>query len=455
MAEHTIFKGLDLPITGSPEQTVSKGAKVTRVAILGHDYPSMKPRMAVKEGDTVKQGQLLFEDRKTEGVSFTAPAAGTIVEINRGEKRAFQSIVIEIDESGGDADQVEFASYKGTAIGDLSNEDVRALLAESGLWTALRTRPFSRTPAPTDECHALFITAVDTNPLAADVSVALAGREEAFLSGLEVVQNLTEGATYLCVGENWSIDASDIDGVETEVFKGLHPAGLVGTHIHVLSPVGRNRNAWHLNYQDVAAIGDLFTSGKLVFDRVISLAGPIVTNPRLLKTRVGASITELTQGELAEDVETRAISGSVLCGNNAQDSEFAYLNRYDNQISCLQEDRERVFFGWLAPGDDKFSVVRAFVSALLPDRKFPFTTTTNGSHRAMVPIGTFERLMPLDIMPTFLLRSLLVGDLEQAEKLGCLELHEEDLALCSFASPGKEDFGKALRSVLTEIWQEG
>jgi Na+-transporting NADH:ubiquinone oxidoreductase subunit A len=455
MAEHTILKGLDLPITGQPEQTVSDGVKVTRVAIVGHDYPSMKPRMEVNVGDQVKRGQLLFDDRKSEGVKFTAPGAGTVVEINRGERRAFQSIVIELDEKGDASDQVEFAAYKGTALGELTGDDVRALLGESGLWTALRSRPFSRTPSIGDECHALFVTAVDTNPLAADVSTALAGREEAFLAGLSVVQNLTEGSTFLCVGADWSLDTSGIDGVQEESFVGLHPAGLPGTHIHVLSPVSRSKNAWHVNYQDVAAIGELFTTGQLNPTRVVSLAGPIVTNPRLLRTRLGASIAELTQGELAEDVETRAISGSVLCGHKAQDAEFAYLNRYDNQISCLQEDRERVFFGWLAPGEDKFSVVRAFVSALLPAQKFPFTTTTNGSHRAMVPIGTFERLMPLDIMPTFLLRSLLVSDLEQAERLGCLELHEEDLALCSFASPGKEDFGKALRTVLTEIWEEG
>ncbi len=455
MAEHTILKGLDLPINGSPEQSVSNGANVTRVAILGHDYPSMKPRMAVKEGDQVKRGQLLFSDRKSEGVNFTAPGAGTIVEINRGEKRAFQSIVIELDEKGDASDQVEFPSYKGTAIADLSGDDVRALLGESGFWTSLRSRPFSRVPSATDECDALFVTAVDTNPMAASVEVALAGREAAFLAGLEAVSKLTSGTTFLCVGEDWELDASGLAGVQTHVFSGLHPAGLVGTHIHVLSPVGRKRNAWHLGYQDVAAIGELFTTGKFNPERVISLAGPIVKEPRLLRTRLGASVAELTAGELAEDIETRTISGSVLCGHNAEDSEFSYLNRYDNQISCLQEDRERVFFGWLAPGEDKFSVVRAFVSALLPDRKYNFTTTTNGSHRAMVPIGTFERLMPLDIMPTFLLRSLLAKDLEQAERLGCLELHEEDLALCSFASPGKEDYGKALRTVLTEIWEEG
>ena len=468
MAEHKISKGLDLPISGGPEQVVSDGPQVTRVALLGHDYPSMKPRMSVQVGDQVKKGQVLFEDRKSEGINFTAPGAGTVIEINRGEKRVFQSLVIELDEKGDASDQVEFQNYKGTALSQLTGDDVRALLTESGLWTALRSRPYSRVPSPSEECHALFVTAIDTNPLAADVSVALAGREKAFLAGLQVVQNLTEGKTFLCVGENWTLDASGIDGVQTETFRGNHPAGLVGTHIHFLSPVSRERNAWHLNYQDVVSIGELFTSGTLDLSRVISLAGPIVLNPRLLRSRVGASIAELTKDEFVEELEddnrfilqpaymeSRAISGSVLFGHKAVDAAFAYLNRYDNQISCLKEDRERIFFGWMSPGQDKFSTVRAFVSSLLPKRKFPMTTTTHGSHRAMVPIGVFERLMPLDIMPTFLLRSLLVGDLEQAEKLGCLELHEEDLALCSFASPGKEDYGKALRSVLTEIWQEG
>lgn len=452
MAEHVIHKGLELPITGEPMQEISEGATVTHVALVGHDYPTMKPRMNVQVGDSVLRGQVVFEDRKSEGVNFTAPGAGKVVAINRGEKRAFQSLVIELAETD---QQVTFESYKSGSIDSLSGDEVRALLSESGMLTAFRTRPYSRVPSPGDKCDAVFVTAVDTNPLAPSVDVVVKGRQEHFDAGLEVVRKLTEGNVFVCVGANWRYHHSNLERVKTEVFIGPHPAGLVGTHIHRLSAVGRKRNAWHLGYQDLIAIGELFLTGTLNVDRVISIGGPAAKSPRLLKTRLGASIAQLTAGELDETVDVRTISGSVFYGHKATEEALSYLNRYDLQISCLAEDRERVFFGWLGPGHDKFSTVRAFVSRWMPSRKHAFTTTTHGSHRAMVPIGMFERVMPLDIMPTFLLRSLLMGDLERAEQLGCLELHEEDLALCSFVSPGKEDYGKALRNVLTEIWTEG
>lgn len=462
MALHQISKGLDLPIKGGPEQKVrSDSPSVSSVALLGHDYPTMKPRMHVNEGDQVKRGQLLFEDRKAEGVRFTAPGAGTVKAVNRGEKRVFQSLVIELTDSEKegkptDDDFMTFESYQEGMLNDLTGEQARELLSESGLWTSLRTRPYSRVPSIGDECAALFVTAIDTSPLAPSVEVALEGREDDFKAGLQVLSTLTEGKLFLCVGPKWQLDVGEVDRLSREVFVGPHPAGLVGTHIHLLAPASRKRTVWHVGYQDVAAIGALFTTGKLDVARVISLAGPVAKAPGLLTTRLGASVAELTEGELTGNVETRVVSGSVLFGHSTTDEPFAYLHRYDNQLSCLEEDRERVFVGWLRPGGDKFSTVRAFLSRWLPVKKeFAMTTTTHGSHRAMVPIGMFERVMPLDVLPTFLLRSLMVSDLERAEQLGCLELHEEDLGLCSFVSPGKEDYGKSLRKVLTEIWQEG
>jgi len=451
MSEHVISKGLDLPITGKPVQEISDAAPAKQVAILGHDYPTMKPRMAVEVGNQVKKGQILFEDRKGEGIRFTAPAAGTISAIHRGERRAFISLVIDVAAS---EEQVSFASHTGQAPSELTGAQVRTLLSESGLWTALRQRPYSRVPSIDQSCDDLFITAVDTRPLAPSIAAIVAGQDAAVKAGLAAVTKLTDGPTYLCVGQDWSLDCSDIPGVNTEVFHGMHPAGLVGTHIHTLAPVGRKHTAWHLGIQDLIAIGKLFTTGKLDTSRVVALAGPVATNPRLVRTRLGASIVELTEGELA-DGETRTISGSVLYGHTATSDVLGYLNRYDQQVSCLAEDRARVMLGWLGLGTNKFSTVKAFLSRWLPAKDLDFTTTTHGSHRAMVPIGMFEAVMPLDIMPTFLLRSILVSDLERAEQLGCLELDEEDLALCSFVSPGKEDYGKALRNVLTQIHAEG
>ncbi len=454
MAVHVLKKGLDLPITGEPKQVIEEGPTVTRVAVMADDYPLMKPRMHVVEGDEVKRGQILFEDRKAEGVRFTAPGAGKVVAVNRGKRRVLQSVVIELsaDDRKGAGPQVELKHYAADATG----QALKDLLAESGLWTVLRARPFSRVPSPTESCAALFVTAIDTHPCAADPAVVLKGAEDDFKRGLTALKTLTEGKTWLCKKAGAKIPT--VEGVTVAEFDGKHPAGLVGTHIHLLEPVNRAKIVWHIGYQDVVAVGRLLATGKLDTRRVVALGGPTVSNPRLLRTRDGACIDELVDGQLA-DVENRVISGSVFGGRAAQGEIFGYLGRYANQITAIREGRQRVFFGWVKPGFDQFSVVRAFASRWFGggDKKsnYDFDTNTNGSHRAMVPIGMFERVMPLDIMPTFLLRALVKDDIERAEHLGCLELDEEDLALCSFVSPGKEDFGVALRRNLTEIWKEG
>ncbi len=455
-----VRKGLDLPIKGGPEQRIEPAPLVGKVALVARDYQFMKPGMHVAEGDRVLRGQALFEDRKTEGVVFTAPGAGTVVAVNRGERRAFQSLVIELSDgerSGrpDDSDFRSFESFTGRSPADLGGDRVRALLVESGEWTALRTRPFSKTPAPTDTCHSIFVTAMDTNPLAADPEVVLEDRHDDFRIGLQVLTQLTEGPVYLCCAPSSSFADDAVDGVRVEHFEGRHPAGLAGTHIHFLDPVHRDKTVWTIGYQDVAAIGSLFAIGRLDVQRVVALGGPVVKRPRLLATRFGAEVDPLVAGEL-DDVPARVVSGSVLHGFSAMGEVFGYLGRFANQISCLMEDDRRRFLGWLWPGFDRFSLTRAFGSALRgSSARYDFTSTTHGAHRAMVPIGLFERVMPLDIMPTFLLRALLMDDLERAEALGCLELDEEDLALCSFVSPGKEDFGPALRRNLFDIWKEG
>lgn len=459
MKVYKIKKGLDLPIAGEPEQTIGPAKPVSHVALVAADYIGMKPTMFVREGDAVKRGQPLFEDKKSPGTVYTSPGAGTVAGIRRGEKRALQSVVIELSESERrgepSADEVvRFESFTGNALPRLSREDVRALLIESGLWTAFRTRPFSKVPAIDSEPDGIFITAMDTDPLAPSPEEICRGQEEAFEMGLGAIAKLREDYIYLCVKPNSSITAGPYSGVKIREFSGPHPAGTVGVHIHLLRPAHRERVVWHVNYQDVIAIGKLFATGELYVDRVVSLGGPVVKNPRLIPTRAGASIEDLVRDEL-EEGENRTISGSVLSGRTAQGDTLGYVGRYHHQVSCLREGREREFLGWLTPGKDSFSTVNIYTSKLNPKKKFNFTTTTNGSDRAMVPIGMYERVMPMDILPTFLLRSLIVGDVEQAEKLGCLELDEEDLGLCTFVCPGKYEYGPYLRQVLTQIEKEG
>lgn len=459
MANHKITKGLDLPISGRPVQVIREVASVGRVAILADDFPGMKPRMHVEEGQTVKRGQLLFVDRKNEGVRFTAPGAGRVIGIHRGERRVLQSVVIDLSDSErasspGDDEIVSFESYTGKPADQLSRDEIRDLLIESGLWTALRTRPFSKVPAVDSAPRAIFVTAIDTAPLAPLPEVALEGRLEDFDRGLAAIAKLTEGKTYLCMRAHSDLAEGLTAPVSTEYFAGPHPAGTPGLHIHTLEPASRHRTVWHIGYQDVAAIGSLIETGKLDVTRVVSIAGPVVSDPRLCRTRRGACLEDVVGKEGGED-EVRHISGSVLSGKKAMGDAFGFLGTYDNQISVLREDHDQEFVGWLLPGPKSYSILPVFLSKFLGVKSFDMTTSTNGSPRAMVPLGLYEKVMPLDILPTFLLRSLIVGDLEKAEQLGALELDEEDLALCTFVCPGKTDYGPILRRCLELIEKEG
>lgn len=442
-----IKKGLDIPLSGAPAPEVEEGPPLRHVALLGRDYQDMKPTLLVAEGDQVVLGQALFSDKKSPKVNYTSPASGKVVAINRGERRLFLSLVIALDGE----EEKNFPTTAPEKLDQLTDSEVENRLLESGLWTSFRTRPFSKVPAPETRPAALFVTAIDTNPLAADPQLVIAEKASEFEVGLKVIRHLTPGKTYLCKTPEAAISAPE--NVTISEFSGVHPAGLPGTHIHFLEKVDQQRYVWHIGYQDVIAIGHLFLQGRLLTERIISLCGPAVKKPRLLRTRLGACISELVAGELKEG-EARVLSGSVLSGHSASDS-YDYLGRFHNQISALEEDRRRELLGWGLPGFNKFSVKKVFASSLLPRRPLAMTTTTNGSVRAMVPTGAFEKVMPLNIKATWLLRSLLTLDTDLAQGLGCLELDEEDLALCSFVCSGKMDYGQHLRQTLQKIEKEG
>ncbi len=443
-----ISRGLDLPISGAPEQRIESGPKVRSVALLGFDYVGMKPTMSVKVGDRVKTGQLLFTDKKTAGVRYTAPATGVVSAINRGEKRVLQSVVIDVE----DDDYEQFASYPAEQLGQLTREQVAENLQQSGLWTALRARPFSKVPALDAEPAAIFVTAIDTHPLAGDPQLVIDEAQQDFTNGLEVLCKLTNGKVHLCVAPGSRVPSLDNNQLHVSEFAGPHPAGLVGTHMHFLEGASLSKQLWHVGYQDVIAIGRLFTTGTLQAERVVALVGPQVEQPRLLRTRLGVSLDELCAGQLKAG-DNRVISGSVLGGRTSRGA-MAYMGRYHNQVSVLLEGVQREFMGWLSPGANKHSTLRIYLSQFFKKR-LPYTTNTNGSERAMVPVGVYERIMPLDILPTQLLRSLIVGDTQMAQDLGCLELDEEDLALCTYVCPGKYEYGPILRDNLSRIEKEG
>ena len=447
MQSFKLKKGLDLPVTGAPVQEISDGREVRTAAVLAADYIGLKPRLVVQEGDVVGVGAPVFFHKDTPDVMVTSPASGRVKAINRGERRVLISVEIEVDADA--AAPVDFSE-----VGDVSTASgLVERLCASGLWTSFRTRPYSKVPDPATRPAAIFVTAMDTEPLAADPAVIIADSGNAFAKGLEAVASLSEGKTHLCVAAGASFPGHEVKGVDASAFSGPHPAGLAGTHMHFLDAPSTAKTVWTIGYQDVIAIGRLLQSGQFDPRRVIALSGPLCANPRLIRTILGASMTELSAGEISGDVSVRMISGSILSGRLGEGSS-AYLGRYARQITLIEEDHKQIPMGWIRPMPSKYAVQPVLGSAF-SKKLYALTSNLNGGRRAMVPIGTFEELMPQDFLPTQLLRAMLVMDTDQAQALGALELDEEDLGLVGFACPAKYEYGMALRDCLTKIEKEG
>ena len=445
-AENFSFRrGLDLPILGAPGSDAPETVEVRSVAVLGADYIGLKPRLAVEEGDSVAVGSPIFAHKDTPDVLVTSPVGGRIKAINRGARRAL--ISVEIQPMPGAEAPVDFSG-----VGDpATREGLVARLSAAGLWTSFRTRPYSKVPHPEDQPTAIFVTAMDTEPLSADPAPIIAEKAEAFEAGLNAIKTLTEGPTYLCFEAGKSIPTPP--GVTPASFSGPHPAGLPGTHIHFLHPPTAEQAVWTIWYQDVISIGQLMLTGHLDPERVVALTGPMCKSPRLLRTVMGASLVDLTDGEIKGDAPPRLISGSVLSGRAAA-GPSAYLGRYHRQITVIEEDTAQHPMGWIRPMRAKYAFQPVLGSAL-SKKLYALTSNLNGGRRAMVPTGTFEQLMPQDFLPTQLLRALLVMDTDTAQALGALELDEEDLGLMGFACPAKYEYGLALRDCLTKIEKEG
>ena len=437
-----ISKGLDLPIIGKPEQAVYAHPAPQTVAVLGRDFHDLRPALQVQEGDRVKRGQVLFTDRKSPGVNFTSPGGGVVKTINRGGKRVLNSVVIELDD---EEEDITFPAYTPAQLSTLDAATIRQQLLDSGQWIAFRTRPYSKVPKADATPASIFVTAIDTYAMAADPLLIINAESEAFQHGLQLLSKLAP-KVFVNHKDGAELPLFVASNITYTGFSGPHPAGLPGTHIHFLDPVSEYKTVWHIGYQDVIAIGKLFTTGKLYVDRVISLAGPTVLKPRLLRTRLCASTDDIVDGQL-DCQACRVIAGSLLSGFRAA-GWSAYLGRYTVQVAVVAEGQPRVFMHWLNPMLKQFSFLNVFLSPGVRGQQFAMTTSQNGSHRAMVPLGNYEEVMPLDILPTQLLRSLLVRDTVMAQQLGALELDEDDLALCTFVCHSKYEYGPALRECL-------
>ncbi|MEM9968539.1 MAG: Na(+)-translocating NADH-quinone reductase subunit A [Pseudomonadota bacterium] len=447
MQRLSLRKGLDIPISGTPRPGIQQGPTIRKVAVLGDDYIGWKPRIAVQEGDIVGAGAPLLISKDMPEVQVVSPTSGTVTAINRGARRKLISVEVTVEE--GAAAPVDFSE-----VGDAGTaEGLAQRLCAAGLWTSFRTRPYSKVPDPATRPAAIYITATDTEPLAAAPGPVIAAEPEAFSKGVEAVASLSNGATYLCHAPEDELPGSDLGAINAVAFEGPHPAGLAGTHMHFLEPPFGDKVVWTIGYQDVLMIGRLLLTGRYDATCTIALTGPACKDPRVVRTIAGASLSDLTQGDSPTNMAIRMISGSVLSGR-AGEGPSGYLGRYARQVTLIEEDKKQIPMGWVRPMISKYAVQPVLGSALTKKR-FPLTSNLNGGRRAMVPTGTFETLMPQDFLPTQLLRSLLVMDTDQAQALGALELDEEDLGLVGFACPAKYEYGLALRDCLTKIEKEG
>ena len=400
-------RGLDIAVGGAPEQRLAGKFDPPRVAVTPGDFRGVRPVLSVEPGDRVLAGQALFHDRHQPSVVVTAPVAGTVSEIRRGSKRRVLAITIE--RSGDDA--LSFPVHDAAAIGRLSADALRGILLRSGAWSALRARPFDRVASPAVEPRALFVTAIDTHPLAPDPSVAIRAAGDAFDAGILALARLTRGTTFVCVAAGAGIPVPEGERIEQLEIDGPHPAGLPGTHLHAVGlAVRREPDLWHIGYQDVIAVGRLLLRGRVDSRRVIAVGGPGAREPRLIQTLAGADLVALAEREAFTGC--RAVSGSPLQG----EASSRFLGRYHNQVTLLRE-------------------------------AMPIPAGSG----AMLPLESIERVWPFRRSPLPLLRALLAGDTEGAESLGCLGLAEEDLALCSHACSGRNDYGSALRRTLDAI----
>ena len=443
-----IRRGLNVPLHGAPPSTVVLDRmSASRIALLPQEALGIKCRLLVEEGQTVRAGDPVFCDRRDERVVFTAPRGGRVTSIERGARRAVLAVIIEVDA------QAEEAPFETGAPDQYSREQLVERLAASGLWPGLRQRPFDCVARTDDHPGAIFVTAHDTRPCSVSPRELIRGREAHFQAGLLVLQQLTEGSVYLCTASNEDWSDCEVPGVQREGFEGPHPAGNAGTHIHFLHPVSDKRVAWHIGAQDVADIGQLFLTGKRPFQRTIALGGPAAKEPKLVRVVQGADLGELLQGEV-EANQPRVLNGSALEGQAAElGAASGFLSRYANQVTVLEDEIERDLLGWALPVSGRFTLTNTVLDKFFR-RRFKFNTDSNGSLRAIVPIGSYEEVMPLDVLPTQLIKALSSGDVELAEKLGVLELVEEDLALCQFVDPCKVPMTEWLRNMLTSIEKE-
>ncbi|MEP2276895.1 MAG: Na(+)-translocating NADH-quinone reductase subunit A [Reichenbachiella sp.] len=437
-------KGFDINLAGKAEKKIGELPSAETYAIKPTDFVGMsRPKLLVKEGDNVKAGTPIMIDKLVENVMYSAPVSGEIAEVVRGAKRKILEIRILADK------EVSFESFdKHDDVKGVSKESAIEQMTKGGVWPNIIQRPFGVVADPNDTPKNIFVSAFDTHPLAPDMNYILEGQKKYFEAGISILAKLTEGKVHVNVNANDSSDFFKGSEAQVNAVSGSHPAGNVGVQIHHLSPINKGEVSWTVHPYGVAQIGKLFLEGKYDASKVIALAGSEVKAPQYYKTYSGAAINKLIDGTI-KDGYVRYISGNVLTGNQVNST--GYLGFYHNQLTVIPEGDYYELFGWILPTTNRLSFHKAFgLLSFLGGKKKEFVLDTNnrGQHRAFVQTGAFEKVTPMDILPTYLLKAILAEDFDDMEGLGIYEVIEEDLALCEFIDVSKNDVQAILREGL-------
>ncbi len=441
-----ITRGLNISLEGTPSTDVHSVNAPASFAIKPKDFKGLLPKMHVKQGDIVKAGDCLFTDKKNDKICFTSPVSGKVSEIVRGDRRVILEIRITADSS------IDYKSFDTNGYASKSREDVKGMLLESGLWPFIVQRPFGVIADNDVTPKAIHISGFDSAPLAADLAVSLKGEEANIQAGINVLKQLTDGKVHLNLHSKKDNNIyNNLTGVEVTKFSGPHPSGLVGVQINKIDPINKGDVVWTIKPQHVAFIGRFFESGKLDLSQKIVVAGSELTKPAYYTTRLGANVSNVISGNLSSE-NVRVISGNVLTGTRIEKD--GYLGFFDNQISVIPEGDHDEMLGWLFP-----SYARPTMSSSLPISKFlkkTFKANTNphGEPRAYVVTGQYEKVMPMDIMPQQLIKSIMAQDLELMENLGIYEVLEEDMALCEFVCTSKTNVQQVLSEGLELMAEE-
>ena len=439
MSKHFKLKrGLDIRLKGAAEATVANATAPTTVALKPTDFFGLTPKLSVKVDAQVKAGDALFFDKYNPEIFFTSPVSGTVKTINRGERRRILEIVVEADGKN------EFATFTKADPAKLSKEEVAGQLLNSGLWPFIKQRPYGTLAKPSDQPKNIFISGFDSSPLAPDYEFLFKNDISSIQTGINALAKLTEGKVYFGLpGKVSNSIFSGLKNVETNTFSGPHPAGNVGIQIHKVAPINKGEVVWTVPVQALVYIGRLFETGKVDLTQTIALTGSEVSAPKYYTTIHGAEISSIVKGKTKQETPERIISGNVLTGTKVEAD--SYLGFFDQQITIIPEGEHYEFMGWAAPGFDKYSASKTFFSSLFPKKEYVLDANMNGAERAYVVTGQYEKFLPMDILPVYLIKAILANDIDKMEQLGIYEVIEEDFALCEYACTSKIKVQEILR----------